>query len=30
VSAVSIKGVSKQFKAGLTALQGIDLDVEPG
>ena len=30
MKAVSIKGVSKQFKAGLTALQGIDLDVEPG
>jgi ABC-type Fe3+/spermidine/putrescine transport system ATPase subunit len=30
VNAVSIKGVSKQFKAGVTALQGIDLDVEPG
>ena len=30
MNAVSIKGVSKQFKAGVTALQGIDLDVEPG
>src|SRR3954451_22556203 len=30
VNAVSIRGVSKQFKAGVTALQGIDLDVEPG
>jgi NitT/TauT family transport system ATP-binding protein len=30
VNAVSIKSVSKQFKAGVTALQGIDLDVEPG
>ena len=30
MSAVSIKGVSKQFRAGVTALQGIDLDVEPG
>ncbi|MBA3734221.1 MAG: ABC transporter ATP-binding protein [Actinobacteria bacterium] len=30
MSAVSIKGVSKQFEAGVTALQGIDLDVEPG
>ena len=30
MSAVSLKGVSKQFKAGVTALDGIDLDVEPG
>jgi NitT/TauT family transport system ATP-binding protein len=30
MSAVAIKGVSKQFKAGVTALQGIDLEVEPG
>ena len=30
MSAVSIKGVSKSFKAGVTALTGIDLDVEPG
>jgi NitT/TauT family transport system ATP-binding protein len=30
MTAVSIKGVSKQFRAGVTALQGIDLDVEPG
>ncbi len=28
--AVEIKGVSKQFKAGVTALSGIDLDVRPG
>jgi NitT/TauT family transport system ATP-binding protein len=27
-SAVSIQGVSKQFKAGVTALSGIDLDVQ--
>src|SRR5262249_14210029 len=27
--AVSIQGVSKQFKAGVTALSGIDLDVRP-
>ncbi len=30
MTAVAIKGVSKQFKAGVTALQGIDLKVEPG
>jgi NitT/TauT family transport system ATP-binding protein len=30
MTAVSIKGVSKQFRAGVTALQGIDLEVEPG
>ena len=30
MSAVSLKGVSKQFNAGVTALDGIDLDVEPG
>src|SRR6266511_5614659 len=30
MSAVSLKAVSKQFKAGVTALDGIDLDVEPG
>ena len=30
MTAVAVKGVSKQFKAGVTALQGIDLDVEPG
>jgi NitT/TauT family transport system ATP-binding protein len=30
VTAVSLKGVSKQFSAGVTALDGIDLDVEPG
>jgi NitT/TauT family transport system ATP-binding protein len=30
VSAVAIKSVSKQFRAGVTALQGIDLEVEPG
>ena len=28
MNAVSIKGVSKQFKAGVTALQGIDLSIE--
>ena len=27
--AVHIKGVSKQFKAGVTALSGIDLEVRP-
>jgi NitT/TauT family transport system ATP-binding protein len=27
--AVAIRGVSKQFKAGVTALSGIDLDVRP-
>ena len=27
--AVSIQGVSKHFKAGVTALSGIDLDVRP-
>jgi NitT/TauT family transport system ATP-binding protein len=30
VKAVEIKDVSKQFRAGVTALQGIDLEVEPG
>ncbi len=30
MTAVSIRGVSKHFGAGVTALQGIDLDVEPG
>ncbi|MGZ4403412.1 MAG: ATP-binding cassette domain-containing protein, partial [Gaiellaceae bacterium] len=30
MTAVSLKGVSKQFNAGVTALDGIDLDVEPG
>ena len=30
MTAVSIRGVSKQFRAGITALTGIDLDVEPG
>jgi NitT/TauT family transport system ATP-binding protein len=30
MSAVSLKGVSKQFTAGVIALDGIDLDVEPG
>ena len=30
MSAVSLKGVSKQFNAGVTALDGIDLNVEPG
>ena len=29
-AAVSIAGVSKQFKGGTTALQGIDLDIHPG
>ena len=29
MTAVSLKGVSKQFNAGVTALDGIDLDVEP-
>jgi NitT/TauT family transport system ATP-binding protein len=29
VSAVSIKGVSKQFRNGVTALEEIDLEVEP-
>jgi NitT/TauT family transport system ATP-binding protein len=28
-SAVAIRGVSKQFKAGVTALTGIDLEVQP-
>jgi NitT/TauT family transport system ATP-binding protein len=27
--AVAIKGVSKRFKAGVTALTGIDLEVQP-
>jgi NitT/TauT family transport system ATP-binding protein len=30
MSAVTIKGVTKAFRTGVTALQGIDLDVEPG
>src|SRR5436190_21504298 len=30
MNAVSLKGVSKQFRAGVTALDGIDLDVEAG
>ena len=30
MTSVSLKGVSKQFDAGVTALDGIDLDVEPG
>ena len=30
MNAVSLKGVSKQFDAGVIALDGIDLDVEPG
>jgi NitT/TauT family transport system ATP-binding protein len=30
MTAVAINGVSKKFKAGVTALQGIDLEVEPG
>ena len=30
MNAVSLKGVSKQFDAGVVALDGIDLDVEPG
>jgi NitT/TauT family transport system ATP-binding protein len=29
-SAVSIRGVSKTFRSGTTALAGIDLEVEPG
>ncbi len=29
-AAVSIAGVSKQFKGGTTALQAIDLDIHPG
>jgi NitT/TauT family transport system ATP-binding protein len=29
-AAVSIAGVSKQFKGGTTALQEIDLDIHPG
>jgi NitT/TauT family transport system ATP-binding protein len=29
-AAVSVKGVSKSFHAGVTALTGIDLDVRPG
>ena len=28
-AAVSLRGVSKSFRAGVTALQGIDLDVRP-
>jgi NitT/TauT family transport system ATP-binding protein len=28
-AAVSIRGVSKQFRAGVTALSGIDLEVQP-
>src|SRR5207247_5786922 len=30
MTAVSLKGISKQFQAGVTALEGIELDVEPG
>jgi NitT/TauT family transport system ATP-binding protein len=30
MSAVSVKGVSKQFKGGTTALQDIDLEIEQG
>jgi NitT/TauT family transport system ATP-binding protein len=30
MTAVSLKGISKQFQAGVTALDGINLDVEPG
>src|SRR5262249_25239622 len=30
MTAVSISGVSKQFKGGTTALQDIGLDIEPG
>ncbi|MGB8003801.1 MAG: ABC transporter ATP-binding protein [Gaiellaceae bacterium] len=30
MKAVALKGVTKQFRAGVTALDGIDLDVEPG
>ncbi len=30
MKAVSLTGVTKQFNAGVTALDGIDLDVEPG
>src|SRR5213596_3223241 len=30
MTAVSLKGISKQFHAGVTALDGIDLEVEPG
>jgi len=30
MTAVSLKGVTKQFHAGVIALDGIDLDVEPG
>jgi NitT/TauT family transport system ATP-binding protein len=29
MTAVAIKGLSKQFRGGVTALQGIDLEVEP-
>jgi NitT/TauT family transport system ATP-binding protein len=29
-SAVSIRGVSKAFRTGVTALTGIDLEIEPG
>ena len=28
--AVAIQGLSKRFKTGVTALAGIDLDVQPG
>ena len=30
MSAVTVKGVTKQFKGGTTALQGIDLEIEQG
>src|SRR2546426_11896111 len=30
MSSVSISGVSKQFKGGTTALQGIELEIEQG
>jgi len=30
MNAVSIKGVSKQFKGGTTALEDIELEIEPG
>jgi len=30
MTAVSLKGISKQFRAGVTALDGIELDVQPG
>jgi ABC-type nitrate/sulfonate/bicarbonate transport system ATPase subunit len=30
MTAVTVTGVSKQFKGGTTALQGIDLEIEQG